>query len=113
MKTANPPIPSRVKQVDWDVELTDEEKILDQQAYDWMPHTWPQRQAHQDMVREAANNTLARLEKERVAISVKVPKTTLAKFKQVAENEWLKYQTFLNRLIFLAAEGKLTYGWKN
>jgi|GEM_PF-5725515 len=39
MKTANPPIPSQIKQVDWDVELTDEEKILDQQAYDWMPNT--------------------------------------------------------------------------
>lgn len=99
----------KIKKIDRDkLELTDEE--LEREK--WSENaTWissgPEWEKFNAEMKEAAKNTLARLERERTAISVKVPKVTLEKFKKVAESEGLKYQTFLNRLIYLAAEGKL------
>lgn len=107
MKTAHPPMPPEIKEVYWDFDLTEEEKLLDQQAYNRMPNSWPEREAHKAILQQAAKNTLARLERERSAISIKVPKVTLEKFKKAAAHEGLRYQTYLNKLIHLAAEGRL------
>lgn len=107
MKTAYPPMPPGTKEVDWDFELTEEEKLLDTMEYEWMPNSWPERETHKTMLQQAAKNTLDRLERERSAISIKVPKVTLEKFKKAAAHEGLRYQTYLNKLIHLAAEGRL------
>jgi hypothetical protein len=39
MKTAHPLMPSGTKEVDWDFELTEEEKLLDTMEYEWMPNS--------------------------------------------------------------------------
>jgi predicted DNA binding CopG/RHH family protein len=66
----------------------------------------PEFEARKKMMQQAAANSIAK--RERQAISIKIPKNEISTFKQKAEQEWLKYQTKLNQLIYMYNRGQLT-----
>lgn len=99
----------KLKEIDRDkLTLTEEELEREKRAEGAKRISeWPEWEKFNAKLQQAAKNTLDRLERERSAISIKVPKVTLEKFKKAAAHEGLRYQTYLNKLIHLAAEGRL------
>ncbi len=84
----------------WDLYLTQEEREIEERTKDaHYISSWPKFEAWKKMMQQAAENSIAK--RERQAISIKIPRWELETFKKKSEAEGLKYQTKLNQLIHL------------
>lgn len=64
-------------------------------------NSWPEFEKRKTDMQEAARNTIKEKNIDTsTPISIKIPSNALAMFKKHAEEEWLKYQTKINQLIF-------------
>lgn len=58
-------------------------------------------------LKQMARETKERIASERKLISLKIPQSEITAFKLKSSQEWLKYQTKLNQLIYLYNRGLL------
>ena len=81
MKTAFPPMPAWIKEVDWDFELTDEEKEFDKMEFERIS-SWPE---FEEWKKEMMNATFENIPSGEETKTVQIPVSIFDKFKTMMD----------------------------